>query len=231
MNKPPLYPWAALFDWDGVIVDSLKQHEKSWRLLALEQGKEIDPHFMEKTFGMKNETIISQYLGWTQNLEEIDKLSKRKEELYKKIVREEGLQLVEGIIGFLNALKKKHIPMAVCSSTTKTNISFVLEQLGLSPYFSVLVCAEDVKEGKPSPMPYLLTAQKLGYPPSHCVVFEDAPAGVESALAAGMHVVALTTTRSKESLEKADIVVQSWQELSIEKIDVLFALGCNSHPC
>ncbi|QSR88080.1 HAD family hydrolase [Methylacidiphilum caldifontis] len=222
MEKHSVYPpWAALFDWDGVIVDSLKQHEKSWSLLAAELGKEIDQDFMEKTFGMKNEKIISEYLGWAQNLDEINRLAKRKEELYKKIVTEEGLHLVKGIKDFLFSLKEKNIPMAICSSTTKTNISFVLQQLGLSSYFGQFVCAEDVKESKPSPMPYLLTAQKLRYPPSHCVVFEDAPVGVESAIAAGMHVVALTTTRPKKSLERADIVVDGWEELSIEKIEAL----------
>ncbi|KIE58595.1 phosphatase [Methylacidiphilum kamchatkense Kam1] len=216
------YQWAAIFDWDGVLVDSVKQHEKSWRMLAAEQHKEVAQDFMNKTFGMKNEKIISEFLGWTQNPEEITQLSKRKEELYKKIVQEEGLCLIDGVKEFLDRLKQKHIPMAVCSSTTKTNIFFVLEKLGLKEYFPVIVGAEEVREGKPHPAPYLVTAQKLGYVPSRCVVFEDAPAGVESAKKAGMKVIALTTTRPKNSLEHADLVISSWKDLSLETIDVLF---------
>lgn len=200
--------WAALFDWDGVIVDSSRQHEASWDLLAQEKGYPIAPDSFLRGFGMKNDRVITDVLGWTRDPEEIEDLSNRKEVLYREIVRTNGISPLPGVASFLKTLKKLSIPRAIASSTPRLNITTVLEIIGLTDYFDSIIAAEDVSQGKPHPEVFLKAAQSLDFPPAHCVVFEDAHVGIQAAKAAKMKVVAVTTTHHSESLEGADWVVE-----------------------
>ncbi|MGD9896354.1 MAG: HAD family hydrolase [Candidatus Methylacidiphilaceae bacterium] len=199
--------WAVIFDWDGVLVDSSRQHEKSWRRLARDEGLPLFPDFFLQTFGMKNEWIIPHILHWTEDPKEIVRLSLRKEALFREIVGEEGIALCPGALAWCRDLAALSVPAAIGSSTQRANIELVLEKLALRPFFRTIVAAEDVSLGKPDPEVFLLAASLLRVPPDRCVVFEDAPAGVEAAKRAGMRVVALTTTRPPEALREADRIL------------------------
>jgi beta-phosphoglucomutase family hydrolase len=210
--------WAALFDWDGVIVDSSDYHEESWERLAEEEDLELPPNHFKKGFGMRNETIIPQILGWTEDPEEIRRLDRRKEELYREIIVEKGLEPLAGVESFLQELHQADVPCAVASSTERLNITFALEHMGMSHEFRAVVAGEDVENGKPDPEVFLTAAEKLGVAPQRCVVFEDAHVGVEAGRAAGMKVIAVSTTHPADTLQDADMVVEGLNELSIEKI-------------
>ncbi|VVM06428.1 Beta-phosphoglucomutase [Methylacidimicrobium cyclopophantes] len=199
--------WAAIFDWDGVLVDSSRQHEESWRRLAREEGLPLFPGFFLETFGMKNEWIIPQILHWTEDPQEVLRLSLRKEALFRRIVGEEGVALCPGVLAWCRELALRSIPAAIASSTHRANIELVLEKLALQPFFATIVAAEEVSRGKPDPEVFLLAAARLGIPPQRSVVFEDAPAGVEAGKRAGMKVVGLTTTRPADSLQGADRII------------------------
>lgn len=205
---------GALFDWDGVVIDSSGQHEESWELLARELGKPLPRDHFLRGFGMKNQVIIPEILGWTQDTDEIHQYSLRKEELYREIVRQRGIEPLPGVVGLLRMLREHGVPCAVASSTHRENIETIFEAIGLRGYFAAVVTAEDVARGKPDPEVFLKGAEKIGRDPRHCVVFEDAHVGIEAGLAAGAKVIAVATTNPIESLGKADLAVASLQDVT-----------------
>jgi len=214
--------WTAIFDWDGVIVDSSRAHEASWERLAAETGHRLPPNHFQRSFGMKNEQIIPDLLGWTRDPDEIRRLSLRKEALYREIIRQEGIAPLPGVEQWLAALRVASVPRAIASSTHRENIVCTLGLIGLENCFDVIVSAEDVRLGKPAPDIFLLAAQKLNAPPARCVVFEDAHVGIEAARRAGMKVVAVASTHPAETLVGADRIVRRLDELRVEELTSWF---------
>lgn len=219
------YDIGFIFDWDGVVVDSSRQHELSWeRLAEAERLALFEGHF-KLGFGKKNQFIIPNLLKWTDDLEEIERLSLRKEELYREIVRETGLSPLPGVSEFLERLKAEGRPRVIASSTPRANIDAVLKVIGLEGAFKHVVSADDVGKGKPDPEVFLKAAEKIRVEPSRCVVFEDSESGVQAGLAAGMKVVGIATTNPIDFLESngVDLAVESFEGLSIERLHELFA--------
>ena len=212
---------GAIFDWDGVIIDSSSHHEESWERLAKETGFALPEGHFKKGFGRKNEFIIQNLLNWSDRPEEVLKLSLRKEELYREILLEWGIDPLPGVTGWLTKLKRRGIRCAIGSSTHRLNIETSLEVLGFEDYFSAIVTAEDVTHGKPDPEVFLIAAQRIGHRPSDCVVFEDALVGIEAGHRGGMKVVAVATTNRVEALGAADLAVLSLDELSVDQVAAL----------
>jgi beta-phosphoglucomutase family hydrolase len=205
---------GALFDWDGVIIDSSAQHEESWTLLANEIGKPLpEDHFL-RGFGMKNQVIIPEILQWTTDPDEIDQYSLRKEFLYREIVRERGIEPLPGVTELLLMLRQHGVACAVASSTHRENIETIFRLIGIRDYFQAVVTAEDVSRGKPHPEVFLKGAEKIGCDPVNCVVFEDAHVGIDAGLAASCKVIAVATTNPLEDLGKADLAVRSLEDVS-----------------
>ena len=209
---------GAIFDWDGVIINSAAQHELSWERLAKECGRTLPEDHFKRGFGMKNEVIIPELLGWTSVPVEIRILSLRKEAIYREVLREQGMTALPGVETWLRALRDEGIACVIASSTHLENITMTLEALGLGEFFSAIVSAEDVKRGKPDPEVFLTAAQQIGVEPGNAVVFEDALVGIAAAQAAGMRVVAVATTEPKEKLAHADWVVDRLDELSVAQL-------------
>jgi beta-phosphoglucomutase family hydrolase len=210
--------WTAIFDWDGVIIDSSRQHEQSWQQLAKEEHRQLPPEFFLRSFGMKNHSIIPNLLGWTTDPKEIQRLSDRKETLYREIILKEAIEPLPGVVAFLNRLKKASIPCVIASSTPRKNIESVIDQLKLRAYFQAIVSGEDVVHGKPHPEVFLLAAGQIGMPADRCLVFEDAHVGVQAAQEAKMKVVAVATTHPAETLQDADRIVTRLDELEPAEI-------------
>lgn len=214
-------PFGAIFDWDGVIIDSAKLHEQSWHQLAHELGTAIAPGSFLRGFGMKSAQIIEQIHRWATTPEEIARLTNRKEALYREIVRQSEIVPLPGVVAWLDRLRAAAVPCAVASSTQRLNIEAVLDRLGLREAFATIVSAEDVSAGKPNPEVFLKAAAGLGLAPERCVVFEDAYVGIEAAHAAGMKVVAVATTHAPAELSAADHVVRRLDELTVASVQQL----------
>ena len=210
--------WCAIWDWDGVVIDSSAHHRESWRRLAAENALMLPPDSFNRGFGMKNERIIPEILGWSQDPEEIARLTQRKAELYRDVIAERGIEPLPGVAEWLGELRSASVPCAIASSTSFLNIKCILDLLGWGDRFDAIVSAEDVARGKPDPQVFLLAAEKTGTPPERCVVFEDAHVGIEAARAAGMKVVAVATTHAPDALRNADRVVHRLDELTLEEI-------------
>jgi len=206
---------GAVFDWDGVIVDSSVQHERSWERLAVEENKELPSGHFEKSFGMKNERVIPDVLGWTDRPEEIQRLSLRKEALYRVLVQETGLSPLPGTRTFLSRLAEAGIPCVIGSSTHRLNIETTLDVMDLRGFFQDIVSAEDVSHGKPDPEVFLTAATRINRQPEACFVFEDAHVGIEAGLAGGFAVIGVASTHPRETLVGARHVVDRLDELSI----------------
>lgn len=207
---------GALFDWDGVIIDSARQHERSWELLAGEERLPLPADHFKRGFGMKNERIIPGFLGWAGDAAEVHRLSLRKEALYRDLVAREGVEPLPGVLEFLDRLKQAGVPCAVGSSTHRENIELIIRIAGIDGFFRTIVAAEDVSHGKPDPEVFLKGAGRIGVPPGRCVVFEDALAGLQAARAGGMRAVGVATTHAAEGMEGlADRVVRRLDELDV----------------
>jgi HAD superfamily hydrolase (TIGR01509 family) len=182
----------------------------------------LPENYFKESFGKRNETIISDILKWSEDKEEIHRIARAKEEIFRSIILKRGLSPLPGVSDFLTMLRREMVPCAVGSSTPYLNISTALEILDFHDCFQAIVAAEDVTVGKPDPQVFLLAAQKLNVPPGCCVVFEDALAGIAAARAGGMKVVAVATANRASELIEADLVVQRLDELSIDSLKKLF---------
>ena len=206
---------GVIFDLDGVLVDTGWAHKQSWYDLAEKEGFAMTDEFFYSTFGMQNYQIIPMLLGRDAQSNEVGHLSDWKEQRYREIIAEK-LAPSEGAKSLLIDLKNKDFLLAVGSSAPQANLEFVLERTDLQDYFDAYVTGQDVTNGKPAPDTFLKAAEKLSLGTDHCVVVEDAVQGVEAGKAAGMPVVAVTTTRSRADLQRADIIVDSLAQLQAQ---------------
>ncbi|MGE4550227.1 MAG: HAD family phosphatase [Opitutales bacterium] len=213
---------GAIFDWDGVVIDSSLAHEESWELLAKEVGKPLPPDHFKRGFGQRNAVIIPEILKWTNNQDEIQKWSLRKEALYREIVAEHGLKALPGVRELLDELNEAAIPCVVGTSTERANVEMSLELLSLQGRFSDMVCSEDVSRGKPDPEVFLKAAEKTGLPPERCFVIEDTAHGLEAALAGGIKAIGVATTRPAAHLAIAHWVADDMAQLNLATIQSLF---------
>lgn len=219
---PAVQPtWGVLFDWDGVIIDSSSQHERSWELLAAEEGLILPEGHFKAGFGKRNEVIIPA-LGWGEDPGVVRRLADRKEELYRGLVAEEGVTVLSGARELLAALQETGVPRAVGSSTPRGNLDALFAVTGLDALFDAVVCGSDVSHGKPDPEVFLKGAAHLSLLPERCIVVEDAFAGIEAARRGGMKVVGVATTNPLESLRDCDLAVTTLDEITPTRLASLF---------
>lgn len=214
---------GAIFDWDGVVVDSSAAHKLGWERLAEEEGLPLPENHFLRGFGRKNEWIIPHLYQWTSDPAEIARLGRRKEELYRDSLAKMPLEPLPGVVALLEGLRAAAIPCAVGSSTPRANIEYVIDRLQLRTFFRAIVCAEDVTKGKPDPEVFLKAAARLGVEPVQCVVFEDAPFGLEAARAGAMKAVGVETSHPASNLPAAHVVVHRLTEVSVPWLQRLWA--------
>ncbi|PAZ02464.1 MAG: hypothetical protein CAK85_00655 [Spartobacteria bacterium AMD-G5] len=200
---------GVIFDWDGVVIDSSAEHERSWEILSEEISRPLFAGHFKRGFGKKNEVIIPEILEWTKDPSEIFKLAERKETIYRALVRDRGVQILPGACELLAALRSEKIPCAIGSSTPRQNLEAIFSVTGLGEFFDAVVCGDDVANGKPAPDVFLLAAQKLAMAPADCLVIEDAHAGIEAAHRAGIPVLAVATTNPLSELGGATGALES----------------------
>ena len=216
--------WGAIFDWDGVVIDSSYSHEKSWELLAAEEGRTLPERHFAMGFGRKNEIIIPEILGWTTDPAEITRLSLRKEALYRELLIGRELDPMPGVREWLERLRDAGVPCSVGTSTHLANIEVSMAKTGLGPFFRGVISSENVQLGKPNPEVFIKAALLIRRDPEQCVVFEDSFAGLKAARNGGMKAVAVATTNTAAALAgHADRIVHRLDELQIPEVAGWFA--------
>ncbi len=192
----------AIFDHDGVLVDSLEFHQNAWLELGRRTGLPITPEFIHETFGMTNPSIFGLLLGADLPAEEVLRLGDLKEACYRDEARSR-IELMPGVRSLLDALSEAWVKLAIGSSGPRLNLELTIEKCGLNGRFAAIAALEDVRRGKPDPEVFLLAANRAGVNPSRSVVFEDAPVGIQAAKAAGMYAIGVGTTHPLETLVEA----------------------------
>jgi sugar-phosphatase len=200
-----IHAQALLFDNDGTLVSSLASVDRCWTRWAAEYGITAEEFARVELHGRPAAEIAADLLP----AEIVPQAVARIEDLEVDDVPNDGVHLLPGTRAFLDVLPAER--WAVVTSATRRLAEARLDAVGILP--KTLVAADDITRGKPDPEPYLLAARALGVDPAHCVVFEDAPAGLAAGRAAGMTTVALTTTHQAHELH-ADLVVENLSALS-----------------
>ncbi|WAZ20500.1 HAD family hydrolase [Streptomyces cinnabarinus] len=196
---------ALLFDNDGTLVSSLASVDRCWTRWAGEYGITAEQFGRIELHGRPAVEIAADLLPAAVVPEAVARI----ETLEVEDVPNGGVELLPGTRAFLDALPADR--WAVVTSATRRLAEARLDAVGILP--KTLISADDITRGKPDPEPYLLAARQLGVDPARCVVFEDAPAGLQAGRAAGMTTVALATTHQAHELD-ADLVVKDLSALS-----------------
>jgi len=217
-----MYDFAVIFDMDGVMVDNNKYNKVAWRNFCKKYGFDLsEDDLIHHVFGRINSDTLTYLFGENLSEEDFDKYVEEKESMYREIFVPH-IKPVKGLIELLDELRSKNIKRAIATSAYQKNVDFVLSNIGAKDYFDVIVMDSDVTKGKPHPEVYLKAAEKIQIEPEKCVVFEDSLSGIKSAKAAGMKVIALTTTHPEEELSHSDMVIKDFNEINLEKINQLF---------
>lgn len=207
---------CALFDMDGVILDTEPQYDIFWQRASVKYNIGI-PRFEKVIKGTTLPNILKKYFA-EYSKEEIEQLVADIEEFETTM----NFPEIDGSIRFVNQLKEKGIKVGLVTSSLDNKMVGVYQTKGLDKLFDTIVTGSHIKEGKPHPECYSLAAEKLGVKPEHCVVFEDSFAGIESGKAAGMKVVGLATTHSHEALsEKCETIIPNFKEYTYSDFEQL----------
>lgn len=205
---------SALFDLDGVIVDTAIYHFQAWRRLANEFGFDFTEHQNEQLKGISRMESLELILKWgDKTLSEAEKLewASRKNDWYLELIQNmTPKEILPGVKDFLDELKDDGIKIALGSASK--NSKMILNKIELFHYFDAIIDGNNITKGKPDPQVFLLGAEATGSLPSECVVFEDAQAGIQAAKAGGMYAVGIG---EKSVLAEADLVVKSFLDLPL----------------
>jgi len=197
---------AFLFDLNGTMIDDMQYHVKAWHRIFNELGANISMERMKQESYGKNHEVIERVMPGRFSEEEKTEMSYAKERQYQQEFKPH-LKLIDGLAVFLERAYHQNIKMGIGSAAIMFNIDFVLDGLNLRKYFSAIISADDVRHSKPDPETYLKCAEALNVSPNACVVFEDAPKGVESAQNAGMRSVVLTILHEQHEFDKYKTII------------------------
>jgi beta-phosphoglucomutase len=208
-------PIAAIFDMDGVLVDTYYAHFRSWLEMAASEGLSFSEEEFATTFGRTSREVIAYLWGQDRYDDaQIAELDRRKEAAFRRIIADD-FPAMPGAVALLHALHKVGFRLAVGSSGPPENVQLVVDKLGARDLLGAIITGADVTRGKPDPQVFLLAADRLDVAPARCAVIEDAPVGVAAAHAAGMASVGLLSTgRTPADLAAAGAVVRTLSEIS-----------------
>jgi beta-phosphoglucomutase len=213
---------ALIFDMDGTIVDNMAYHTASWVEFFRRRGRDIDEHeFFLRTAGRQGHEIMREYIRADLTDAECAALNAEKEEVYRELYRPHR-KTVAGFDALIASARSAGMVLAVATAAPPANIVFTLDELDLRRHFDAVVGAADVKRGKPEPDVFLKAAEACGVVPEHCIVFEDAPLGVEAARRAGMAAIALTTTLPAQAFDGFDNLIATVTDYSGIELDAIF---------
>lgn len=211
---------ACLFDLDGVIVDTAIYHYKAWKRLANSLGFDFTEHDNEKLKGVSRVRSLELILGWggvSKTAAEQEQLATQKNEWYVEMISHmTPAEILPGAKQFVENCRKAGLKTALGSASK--NSMTILEKINMVDLFDAIIDGTKVSKAKPDPEVFLKGAEEVGVKPQECVVFEDAIAGIEAAIAGGMKSVGIG---SPDVLGKADLVVSGLSEMTLDKLKSL----------
>jgi len=197
---------ALIFDMDGTMVDSMPWHAKAWVEYGRRQGLAIDvPDLMRRTTGRTAFECACELMGREVTEAESAEITHQKESIYRELFGAAFTE-VAGFRAFARTAAERGFKIAVGTAGDRHNIAFTMSQLKLHTAPLAIVGGDEGLPGKPQPAIFLEAARRIGVTPSRCIVFEDAPFGIEAARRAGMRAVAVCTTHSASELAGPHVI-------------------------
>ncbi len=196
---------ALIFDMDGVICHTMPYHLEAWRVYVdrtPELRQQINLEQLRQMGGKRNAELLPELLGRPVSEAEVQRWGAGKEAVFRELLAP-NLELLPGLLPFLKSAKEKGYRLGLGTSACAANVELVLSCAGVGDFFDTVVMEQDVQRGKPDPECYLLVAERLQVLPQHCLVFEDAVAGVIAAVRAGMRCWGVLTTQAEAALQGA----------------------------
>ncbi len=207
---------GAIFDLDGVIVDTVPTHFKAWKRMFAEYGRKFTlQDYKEKVDGIPRidggKAILTEL-----STKEIIKATDKKQVYFLEYLGKEKIPVFETTIKLMKEIKGKGVKLAVISSSK--NSPYILKKTGIIKLLDAEVSGNDITRGKPNPQIFLTAAEKIGVKPKNCVVFEDAILGVRAAKLAKMLCVGIDRHNDPGRLKEADIVINDLNEIDFDKL-------------
>jgi beta-phosphoglucomutase len=225
----PAATYGVIWDVDGTLVDTAEMHFEAWRRTCQELGRDFTRADFAATFGRRNPEIMTELFGNRFTASEADAIAVRKEDYYRDALRADGVALLPGVAALLEGLQHAGIRQAIGSSAPRLNVDLILQLTNTGDYFAGISACEDAQKGKPDPQVFLIAANHMGVAPTHCLVFEDAVAGIQAARNGGMRSIAITFVghHPAEKLQSAgaDRVVATLEEVTVEDVKRLLTLS------
>jgi len=218
-----------IFDIDGTIIDSMRFHERSWDVFLTRRGvPTVGEDFFRRTAGRTGVEVMRELFD---SLTDADAkaLVREKEEIYRDLFRPEFREIA-GFTAFAREARAAGVRLACATAGDPDNIAFALGGLEMGDFFDAAVGAHDVEQGKPAPDLFLLAAKRVGALPRECLVFEDAPLGIEAARRAGMRAVAIASTVPADELGAAPHVIARARDFTTLDARALAAHLLAGHP-
>jgi beta-phosphoglucomutase len=213
---------AVIFDMDGVICHTNPYHSMAFReFFSKRDLAPTDEEFAAHMFGKSNSYILSHFLNRVVEGDELLKMEDEKESLFRQIY-EPYIDPIEGIVAFINDLKINGAKLGVATSAPLANLDLILSKVPIRAHLGSIMASENVRKHKPDPEVYLTSAKNLGVEPDQCVVFEDSFSGVSAAINAGMRVVGVLSSHTKEELPPCNLYIENYREMSFQQIQDLF---------
>ncbi|MFS0488828.1 HAD family hydrolase [Leadbetterella byssophila] len=214
---------AVIFDMDGVIAHTNPYHSLAFREFFKKRDLyPTDEEFAQHMFGKSNSYILAHFLGRKIEGEEFRSMEEEKEGLFRAIYADH-VKDIDGYLTFLADLKQNGFLTGVATSAPRANLDLIMGKLGFGPYMESVLASENVTKHKPDPEVYLKSAANLGIEPERCIVFEDSFSGITAATRAGMRVVGVLSSHTKEELPPCAMYIENY--LNIKAADILNLLA------
>ncbi len=209
---------AVIFDMDGVICHTNPFHSQAFKIFFEKRNLfPTEEEFMLHMYGKNNGYILSHFLGRKIEGEELADLEFEKESLFREIYQHH-IDPIPGFMQFFHSLREAKLKTGVATSAPFANLELIAGKLDLFPQLESALASEQVSKHKPDPEVYLKSAFNMSVDPSNCIVFEDSFSGATAGLNAGMKVVAVLSSHSKEELPICHHYINDYQNLSINEI-------------
>lgn len=207
---------AVIFDMDGVIAHTNPYHSIAFRSFFDKRNMSAtDEEFAEHMFGKSNSYIFKYFFGRPVVGEELKQMEDEKEGLFREIYKDH-VKDIDGFLGFLDDLKASGFKTGVATSAPRANLDLIMGNLGFESKMESILASENVTKHKPDPEVYLKSAANLGVEPKDCVVFEDSFSGISAGLNAGMKVVGVLSSHTKEELPPCSLYIHDYSEINAE---------------
>jgi len=212
--------WSAIFDMDGVVVETVQMHFQAWKRMFEEHGKPFTfDEYKAKVDGIPRRDGARAILGGLSP-DELDRACDQKQGYFLEFLDKEKVPAYPGTVALIMAIRASGRKAALISSSK--NLPRIIKSAGVSEIWDSIVNGSEITRGKPDPQIFLMAAERLGTPPAGCVVFEDAVQGVEAAKRGGMKCVGIDRYGSPARLSRADVVVSDLSEIDVARLDSLF---------